>query len=113
MHRTLAKRQELETRGSGGASQPAEVKAHMVVSREYVGRQIQKVIEWRETWLRRQRLPLSEMIRGELADQFLEDAKNEFHASAEQRQLKQRDAEVGDKKSRKESIPGGVGTRKC
>lgn len=39
---------------AGGDSQPAaQGEAHMVVSREHVARQVQKVIDWRETWLLR------------------------------------------------------------
>ena len=77
----------------GGASQPAaQGEAHLVVSREHVARQVQKVIARRETWLRRQGLPLDTVLRDDLADRFLEDAKYEFHSSAEQQALQQRDA---------------------
>ena len=96
----------------GGASQPAaQGEAHLVVSREHVARQVQTVIAWREKWLRDRGLPLDTVSRGDLADCFLDDAKYEFHASAEERELQARDADRG-KKSRTESIPGGVGTRK-
>ena len=44
----------------GGASQPAaQGEAHMVVSREYVARQVKKVISWREKLLRENGLSLA------------------------------------------------------
>ena len=44
----------------GGASHPAvQGEAQMVVSREYVARQVQKVISWREQWLHENGLSLA------------------------------------------------------
>ena len=97
----------------GGASQPAaQGEAHLVVSREHVARQVRTVLAWRESWLKDRRLPLDTVIRNDLADSFLEDAKYEFHGSAVQHELQERDAGVVGKESRTESIPGGVGTCK-
>ena len=80
----------------GGASQPAaQGEAHLVVSREHVARQVQTVIACRETWLQDKGLPLHTVIRGDLADSFLDAAKHEFHASAEQQELQERDADRG------------------
>ena len=80
----------------GGASQPAaQGEAHLVVSREHVARQVQTVIAWRETWLQDRGLPLDTVIRGDLADFFLDAAKSEFHASAVQQELQERDADRG------------------
>ena len=96
----------------GGASQlAAQGEAHLVVSREYVARQVQTVIVWRDKWLEDKGLPLDAEIRGDLADRFLDAAKEEFHASAQQQDRQERDAARG-KESRTESIPGGVGTCK-
>ena len=82
----------------GGASQPAaQGEAHLVVSREYVACQVQKVITTRETWLRRQGLPLDTMLRDDLVEHFLKDAKAEFHSSAEQQALQGRDADIPGK----------------
>ena len=36
-------------------------------------------------------LPMDQVIRGDLADRFLEAAKSEFHSSAEQQALQKRD----------------------
>ena len=97
----------------GGASQlAAQGEAHLVVSREHVARQVQTVIAWREKWLQEQNLPLGTVIRDDMAEQFLDEAKHEFHESDEQKKLQQRDYDAG-KKSRKESVPAGVGTRKA
>ena len=80
----------------GGASEPAaQGEAHLVVSREHVARQVQTVIAWREKWLQSRGLPLSTVIRGDLADYFLGAAKYEFHASVEQQELQERDADRG------------------
>ena len=82
----------------GGASQPAaQGEAQLVVSREHVASQVQTVIACREKWLRDEGLPLDTVIRGELADRFLDAAKSEFHASAEQKELQARDAVRGKK----------------
>ena len=69
--------------------------AHMVVSREHVARQVQTVIAWREKWLQDRGLPLDTVIRGDLADRFLDAAKYEFHASVQQQELQERDAARG------------------
>ena len=64
----------------GGASQPvAQGQARLVVSREYVARQVQTVIVQRERWLSRQGLPLNTVLRDSPADHFgrLEE-KNPF-----------------------------------
>jgi len=83
----------------GGASQLAEQgEAHLVVSREHVARQVHTVITCREKWLQGRGLPSHHVIRGELADRFLADAKAEFHASAFQQELQERDREVSKKK---------------
>ena len=37
-------------------------------------------------------------IRGDLADRFLDAAKYEFHASAEQQERQERDADLGNKR---------------
>ena len=77
----------------GGVSQPAaQGGARLVVSREHVARQVQTVIACREKWLRDQGLPLDTMMRGDLADRFLEATKCEFHASAEQQEFQKKDA---------------------
>ena len=82
----------------GGASQPAaQGEAHMVVSREYVARQVQTVVAWREKWLQEQNLPLDTVIRDDMAEQFLDEAKHEFHESDEQKKLQQRDRDAGKK----------------
>ena len=79
-----------------GASQPAaQGEARLVVSKEYVARQVQTVIAWREKWLQDKRLPLDTVLRGDLADSFLDAAQYEFHASAEQQELQERDADCG------------------
>ena len=72
----------------GGASQlAAKGEAHLVVSREHVARQVQTVIAWREKWLQDQGLPMNTVIRDDLADSFLDDAKAEFHGSIANRYL--------------------------
>jgi hypothetical protein len=77
----------------GGASQPAaENEAQLIVSKEYVTHQVQKVIAWRETWLKRKGLSLTTVLRGSEADDFLADSKAAFHSSAEQLPLQERDA---------------------
>jgi hypothetical protein len=82
----------------GGASQLAvQGEAHLVVSREHVACQVQKVITSREKWLQDNNLPLNTVIRGVLADRFLSDAKKEFHDSAEQQERQGRDAQLGKK----------------
>ena len=86
----------------GGASQPAaHAEAHFVVSREHVARQVQNVIAWRENWLRGRGLPLDTVLRGDLADRFLANAKDEFHSSDEQQKLQRRDADTPGKKVQK------------
>jgi hypothetical protein len=83
----------------GGAPQPAaQGEAHLVVSREHVACQVRSVIEWRESWLKDKRLPLDTVIRDDMADRFLVDAKYEFHGSALQRGLQERDAEISRNK---------------
>jgi hypothetical protein len=73
---------------------------------------VRTVLVWRESWLKGRGLSLNTVIRGDLADSFLADAKHEFHGSDVQRELQERDAGVKRKKSRAESIPGGLGTYK-
>ena len=75
----------------------AQGEAHLVVSREHVARQVQTVIAWREKWLQDRGEPLDTVIRNDLADRFLDDAKYEFHASAQQKELQERDAALGKK----------------
>ena len=88
-----------------GASQPAaQGEAHMVVSREHVARQVQKVIACREKWLQDEGLPLDTVLRDHLADRFLDDAKYEFHNSDEQKELQERDARK-KKSSRRKAFP--------
>ena len=83
----------------GGASQLAEQgEAHLVVSREHVARQVHTVITCREKRLQGRGLPLNVVIRDELADRFLADAKAEFHASAFQQELQERDGELPKKR---------------
>ena len=82
----------------GGASQPAaQGEAHMVVCREHLARQVQTVIAWREKWLKDKGLPLTTEIRDDLADDFLNAAKYEFHSPAEQEALQERDRLAGKK----------------
>ena len=85
----------------------------MVVSREYVARQVQKVIAWRETWLQRQGLPLATIIRDGLADHFLERTRsmNSILLTSNRRSNKGMPT-LFTNQSRAESIPGGVSTRK-
>ena len=94
---------------TGGASQPAvKREVRMVVSREYVTQQVKTVIESREKWLKENHLPLNTVLRGEKADQFLDDMKADYHASPEQQGYQNRDADQG--KSRK-SIQAGKHSR--
>ena len=94
--------------GKGGASQPAVLgEARMVVSRKYVSCQVQTVIACREEWLQRQRLPLNTEMRDDVADSFLDAVEAEYHDSADQKELQERDRRDGGKR-----IPGGVGTNK-
>ena len=76
----------------GTTSQPAaEGETHFFVSKEYVACQVHTMIDWGEKRLQAKDLPLDTVIRKELADRFLEDAKNKFHASKTQQQLQQKD----------------------
>ena len=68
------------------------------VSREYVACQVQAVLAWREKWLQDNRLPLDTLIRGDMADRFLCAAKDEFHTSAKQSDLQDKDQKCGGNK---------------
>ena len=88
-----------QTTDASGASQPAaQGEARLVVSREYVACQVQAVLAWREKWLQDNRLPLDTLIRGDMADRFLCAAKDEFHTSAKQRDLQDKDQKCGGNK---------------
>ena len=88
-----------KTTDASGASQPAaQGEARLVVSREYVACQVQAVLARREKWLQDNRLPLDTVIRGGMADRFLCAAKYEFHASAKQRDLQDKDQASGGNK---------------
>ena len=100
-------------RDSGGASQPrAQGETHLVVTREHVARQVGLVIQSREKLLNRNGLPMDTTMRDDVATRFLNDAKKDFHDSAEQQALQENDRRTGKKESSRESIPGGVGTSK-
>ena len=67
-----------------------------VVSEMFVLKQIKDVIELRETWLRLHNLPLNCQMRDKLERKdFLDWAKNKYHAEAYQQKLQQRDLEDG------------------
>ena len=83
----------------------------MVVSREYVARQVQTVIAWREEWLRDQSLPMNTVLRDDLADHFLETPRMNSMLMPSNRSSKQMMPQM-EETSRLESIPGGVGTPK-
>ena len=67
-----------------------------VVSEMFVLKQIKEVIELRETWLRLRNLPMNCQMRDKLERKdFLDWAKNKYHAEAYQQKLQQRDLEKG------------------
>ena len=83
----------------GGASQlAAPGEAQMVVSREHVARQVQTVIGWRERWLHEHKLPMNTVLRDDMADRFLDDAKEEYHNEPLQLDFQARDIQEGGNK---------------
>ena len=65
-----------------------------VVSETFVLKQIKDVIEFRETWLRRKNLPMDFQMRdgeGFERKEFLQWAKNQYHAQEYQQKLQQED----------------------
>ena len=83
-------------RDPGGASQPAaQGETHLVVTREHVARQVGLVIRCRERWLEDHGLAMETKMRHDVATRFLNDAKKDFHDSAEQQALQENDRRNG------------------
>ena len=80
----------------GGSHSGEEQHVEAVVSDTFVLKQLKEVIECRETWLRQEGLPMDCQMRDNLERKdFLQWAKNKYHAEAYQQQLQQRDLEKG------------------
>ena len=80
----------------GGSHSGEEQHVEAVVSDTFVLKQLKEVIECRETWLRQEGLPMDCQMRdGIERREFLDWAKNKYHAEAYQQQLQQRDLEKG------------------
>ena len=67
----------------------------MVVSAEYVARQVREVIKWRETWLEQEGLPMDTLMNETQKDAFLLASKQEYHSRPDQVELQTRDWETG------------------
>ena len=82
-----------------GASQPEEESESqvMVVSKEFVARQVREVIRWREKWLDEKGLPRNTVMGVALQAEFLKASKDEYHDRPDQRELQKRDATEGGK----------------
>ena len=82
-----------------GAAQPEEESERqvMVVSKEYVARQVREVIKWREKWLDQKGLPRNTLMNEAQQDEFLKASKDEYHNRPDQRELQKRDATEGGK----------------
>ena len=82
-----------------GAAQPEEESERqvMVVSKEFVARQVREVIRWREKWLDEKGLPRNTVMDEALQAEFLKASKDEYHNRPDQRELQKRDATDGGK----------------
>ena len=63
----------------------------MVVSAEYVARQVSEVLKWREAWLKEAELPKDTVMDETQKTAFLKASKQEYHSRADQMQLQRRD----------------------
>ena len=63
----------------------------MVVSAEYVARQVSEVLKWREAWLKEAELPKDTVMDSPQKTAFLKASKQEYHSRADQVQLQRRD----------------------
>ena len=66
----------------------------MVVSKEYVAKQVREIIEKRETWLSEQGHELDTCMNAEQRTAFLTYCKKEFHNRKDQKKLQERDREA-------------------
>ena len=84
---------------SPGAAQPEEESESqvMVVSKEFVARQVCEVIRWREKWLDEKGLPRNTVMGVALQAEFLKASMDEYHNRPDQRELQKRDATEGGK----------------
>ena len=82
-----------------GASQPGEEQCvEAVVSEVYVLQQLQRVIQYRETWLEENGLPTNFQMRDKFERvDFLQWAKNLYHAEPHQLKRQKEDMDVGGK----------------
>ena len=74
-----------------GASKPGEEQhVEAVVSEVFVLKQIKEVIEFRETWLRQNNLPMNCQMRDKIERKdFIQWAKEQFHAEDYQQRRQQ------------------------
>jgi len=80
------------------ADAPEEATQLMVVSSEYVAKQVMEIIKWRKAWLETRRLPMNPLLDEEQKKEFLADAKWEYHNSAEQKAKQEADLDAHGKK---------------
>ena len=73
---------------SGDVSQPK-----LVVSAEFVALHVKQVIEVREKFLQARNLPLNTVMEDGLIQEFLKEAKHEYHSSPDQVQRQAQDKE--------------------
>ena len=66
----------------------------MVVSKEYVAKQVREIIEKRETWLSEEGHELDTRMNAEQRTAFLTYCKKEFHNRKDQKKLQERDREA-------------------
>ena len=69
----------------------------MVLSKEFVARQVREVIRWREKWLDEEGLPRNTVMDEALQAEFLKASKDEYQSRPDQRELQKRDATDGGK----------------
>ena len=67
----------------------------MVISAAYVAHQVRKVIERRAKFLRDNNLPLDTIMDDPQKEAFLQEVKDEYHSSEDQRRRQQEDKHKG------------------
>ena len=64
----------------------AKQSSQVVVSAEFVTTQIVKVVERREKWLTNQELPMNTLMDEQQRTEFLNEVKEEYHETVDQKQ---------------------------
>ena len=90
-----------------GAAQPEEESERqvMIVSKEFVARQVREVIRWREKWLDEKGLPRNTVMDEALQAEFLKASKDEYHNRPDQQLLQERDFTEGPKVKKEGTVP--------